>query len=216
MCASFEIKKSLKDISSFFDANLPEEFRWNDRIFPYSIAPIIISESGTRIVRPMSFSLIPSWSSEPKVKYATHNARIESIDSKATWKTSLSEHRCLVPITNFFEPIYSGKYSGNMVGFHLKSFDMLSAAGIWNEWVDKKTGEIITSFTIITGEPNAFVKSTGHDRLPLFIDKDFWDAWTSDKKEDPLKLKKLLQQNIINENLKLEVSIDRQLKKKTK
>lgn len=216
MCASFEIKKSLTEIASYFDVQLEEEFPRNDRIYPFSIAPVVVMEAGSRLVRPMSFSLIPSWSSEPRTKFATHNARVESIDSKATWKTPLSIHRCLVPITNFFEPIYSGKFSGHMVGFHLKGYDLLSAVGIWNEWVDKKTGEIVPSFTIITCEPNAFVKSIGHDRSPLFVNEEFWDTWVSDKKEDPSKIKKLLQKNVINEKLILEVTQDRALKKKTK
>lgn len=56
----------------------------------------------------MRYSLVPNWSKEAKVKFATHNARLESIDEKPTWKTVFSEQHCLVPLTDFIEPILPG------------------------------------------------------------------------------------------------------------
>lgn len=146
-------------------------------VTPHRIAPVIVLRDDALTAVPMKFSLLPRWSKEPKVKFATHNARIESIAEKPTWRDSFKKRHCVIPMTSFIEPIYEGPEAGHMVSFHKPDSDWLMAAGIWDEWTDKESGEVIESFSIITSTPLPFVEKTGHDRSPVFLGAKAAKQW---------------------------------------
>lgn len=56
------------------------------------------------------------------------------------------------------------------------------AAGIYDEWINKETGEIIPSFAIVTSDPPPFISEVGHDRCPVFLPKDMQLEWVSQEK----------------------------------
>jgi putative SOS response-associated peptidase YedK len=211
MCAQFLIKTTLKNIEAFFDLEIQSDVKdIDERVVPYRPGYVIVEREGSLYLQEMQFSLVPSWSKEPKVKFATHNARIETIAEKPTWKGPLQNRRALVPITRFIEPIYTGKYAGNMVQFHEPEDSVLYAAAIWDSWTNKETGEVIESFSIITGEPPKFIADIGHDRCPVFVTKDIADQWLEPVKKPADELIKLLNEN--SARLHLTVDIDRPLK----
>jgi putative SOS response-associated peptidase YedK len=45
---------------------------------------------------------------------------------------------------------------------------LLTAAGLWDEWKDRATGEQLKSCTVIITEPNDFVAEV-HDRMPVLL-----------------------------------------------
>lgn len=203
MCAQYQLKAKAKSLSRALGIKISEPLEWREKIVPYSTAPVV-TEDGIQMMR---FSLLPIWSKEPKVKFATHNARLETIDEKATWKRPFLKHHAFVPMTAFIEPIYTGKLAGNMVAFN--SEDLLFAAAICDSWTNKKTGEVIDSFSIITSNPCAYVKKVGHDRQPVFLklkDAKEWRTLEGDAQE----LKEFLYDNAIKPKVK--TSIDRPLK----
>lgn len=176
---------------------LPNKFRtdieeyYDRRIVPYTVAPAIVDDNDRQIVVQMKFSMVPRWSKEPKVKFATHNARLESIDEKPTWKGVFVQHHCLIPMTDFIEPIYEGELAGNMVSFvHKPGF--LFAAGVWDEWTNNETGEVTQSFAIITSEPPKFVEERGHDRCPVFLSYEAGHEWLGNEGSTPKDLKDFL------------------------
>ncbi len=218
MCAQFLIKSRVEELAKKFGIMLPTDFDpdksgapLDQRILPHRSAPVIVSDQGQRVLKQMNFSLVPAWSKEPKVKFATHNARIETVTEKPTWRIPFATHRCLVPITHFIEPIYIKKYAGNMVQFFLKSQGLLAAAGIYDIWANKETGEVLESFSILTDAPPPFVADIGHDRCPIFLKESAFGEWLSEGKKDPKTLLQLLQKN--RADLDLDVKIDRPLAK---
>ncbi len=158
----------------------------------------------------MSFSLVPSWSKERKVKFATHNARMETILEKPTWKKPFLQQRALIPISYFVEPIYENELAGNLVQFHAIDHSHLFAAGIYDEWVDKSTGEILQSFAIVTTEPPADVARIGHDRCPVFIDPTGFEAWLDPLFSDGPALIELLKSH--QQKLRFQGLIDRPMR----
>lgn len=164
-----------------------QDFEWYKRsdiqdyfdtlIVPHTMAPVMLLENGDILMQPMNFSLIPRWSKERKPKFATHNARLETIAEKPAWKESFQKRHCLVPMTDFIEPIYEGEHAGHMVGFRQRPDEFLCAAGIWEEWTNRDTGEIIESFSIITADPPPFIAEIGHDRCPVFLNLDSGKEW---------------------------------------
>lgn len=180
------------------------------RILPHQKAPVIVNKGKGPEVCFMNFSLIPAWSKEKRPKFATHNARLDSLTTKPTWKSSFLEKRCLIPISNFIEPIYSGSYAGNMVEFHQKDHNILSAAGLWSEWTDKETGEVIESFAVITSDPSPYVKEIGHDRQPLFLKEAAFDRWLTPNKRTANELLQILIEE--RDIPAFDVTIDRPLR----
>jgi putative SOS response-associated peptidase YedK len=180
MCAQFMMKKSPRQIAAELRAKVLDEamFEFRDRILPYGNAPVVVAENGERVLKLMRFSLLPAWSKEKRVKFSTHNARLDSVLEKPTWKNAFLKRHCLVPMTDFLEPIYEGsgdgKWAGHMVRFFEKNHSLFCAAGIWEEW---EKGEVIESFSILTDDPLPFVAQIGHDRSPVFLDPEAYDGW---------------------------------------
>ena len=144
-------------------------------VMPHMEALAIVSKDGILQAEQMQFGLLPRWSKEPKIKFATHNARLETIADKASFKDAYLKRHCIVPMTSFTEPIYENDMAGNMVAFTAQL--PLFSASIWEEWTDKKSGEVITSFSVITSEPLALVRRTGHDRSPVFLEAKNALSW---------------------------------------
>lgn len=207
MCATFEIEKTLF-IEKMQKINIQiENIDFNLRILPHSNSPTILKKNGNIQLELMNYSLIPSWSKERKPKFATHNARIESLMEKPTWKNLVGKKHCLVPLTCFIEPIYTGEYAGNMLKFKLD--DCYLVPGLYDVWHDKSTGEVVDSYAIITGEPAPFVGDTGHDRSPIFIDQDIALNWLNTEKNSSDYFLRLLEKK---QYPKFSVEIDRKMK----
>ena len=92
-------------------------------------------------------SKVPGKRGRPR---STNNARIETVATRPTFKTAWAAgQRCLIPAAWFREPNWQ---TGKNIWWQLKRADgepwML--AGLWSEWCDPKTGEIVPNFTMLT------------------------------------------------------------------
>ncbi|MEZ4816099.1 MAG: SOS response-associated peptidase family protein [Bdellovibrionota bacterium] len=199
MCAQFQLKITANQLAKKFGIRLPEKVGDFDEIFlPYRQAPVVVLDDKSLNLKAMNFSLVPAWSKEPKVRFATHNARLYSFDEKTnkevaiyekpTWRDPFKKKHCLVPMTGFIEAIYTQSLAGNMVEFFSKEENLLVAAGIWEEWLNKKTGEVLESFSILTHEPYAFVDKMGHDRSPVFLDESKYRGWLEVDSKSPVEM----------------------------
>ena len=197
MCSQYIIDKSGEWLTPFYKAREIKPLKNGERIVPRRPAPILFMEKGRRVLTEMEFGLIPAWSKTRKVKFATHNARLMSEDEKfhkeipiykkPTWREPFAKRHCIVPISKFIEPLYTGRLAGTMVRFFPKGGQMLSAAGIWEEWASKETGEVVLSFTVLTDDPVPYISKMGHDRTPVFLKEERIDEWLdagSKKSED--------------------------------
>lgn len=81
---------------------------------------------------------------------STNNARVETIASLPTYRDAWSAgRRCLAPALWYQEPNWE---SGKNIWWQLTRRDGLPwmLAGLWNDWVDRDTGEVVPSFTMVT------------------------------------------------------------------
>lgn len=82
--------------------------------------------------------------------WPTYNARCETIDSKRTFaKAWANGQRCLIPAVWWLEPCWE---TGANVWWRFGPSDggIGALAGIWREWVDASTGEVVTGYAMIT------------------------------------------------------------------
>lgn len=173
------------------------------KVLPYGPSLVIHAEANGLVTDTMQFCLVPSWSKEPKVKFATHNARLETVDQKPTFKEAFVKRHCVIPMDSFIEPIYLNELAGNMIAF--TSRDPMYATGIWEEWVSQKTGEILNSFAILTSEPLPYVGKVGHDRSPVFLEPKNVETWLKNEGEKPKELKKFLLDHLYHPDFYTEI-----------
>lgn len=96
------------------------------------------------------WGLIPWFSKTPDIKFATNNARSEELTSKASFKDPWARgQRCIIPADWFNEPNWE---SGKNVWWRFQRADgePWGLAGLWATWVDKPTGVIHESYTMLT------------------------------------------------------------------
>lgn len=101
------------------------------------------------------WSLIPWFAKSPKLTYSTCNARSEELAGKATYKLPWARgQRCIIPAESFDEPCWE---TGKNVWWRFRRAEgePLGLAGLWNTWVDKATGEIVESYTMLTVNADA-------------------------------------------------------------
>ena len=55
---------------------------------------------------------------------------------------------------------------------------LLTAAGLWDEWKNRETGERLKSCSMIITQPNDFAAQI-HDRMPLFLSEQQFTPWLS-------------------------------------
>lgn len=174
--AEFNLLQKTYRVSLPSGITLPQEI-----IYPHTAAPVILNANESLELRLMNYSLIPSWSKERKPKFATYNARVEEVLNKPSWKEPFKSRHCLVPVKFFIESVYEGPFAGHNISIEAKDHHLLSAAGIWDTWLDKSTGKIIESMAIITGLPPKDVLEAGHDRCPIFLPEETWNEWLTAK-----------------------------------
>ena len=145
---------------------------WNIAPTQDMLAVVRDAEVG-RMARPMRWGLIPGWSKDEKPKYATFNAKGETVATapafRGAWKAG---RRCLVVVDGFYEwrktdkqPFAIGKAGGKLVVM----------AGLWETW-RSEAGEMIASCTVITTDANAVVAPI-HNRMPVILVEPEWPIW---------------------------------------
>jgi putative SOS response-associated peptidase YedK len=113
-----------------------------------------------------------------ELRMATFNARAETVETKPVFRDAFKRSRCVIPMSGYYEwqntprgkqPWYFTARDGSPI---------LTAAGLWDEWKNRETGERLKSCAMIVGEPNDMAAQI-HDRMPLFLTERQFDPWLS-------------------------------------
>jgi putative SOS response-associated peptidase YedK len=164
MCSNFEpIKpKHASWVNQHFNCDLPNT-TWRAEAYPTYPAPFIYLDNGKPKCELAQFGLVPHWATDKK-KFGlkTYNARSETVHEKPSYRSAWKERRFgLVLTEGFYEPNWE---TGKAVRWRIKRADSepSAIASIWERFVDKETGEIILSFSMLT------VNATGHEVMKHF------------------------------------------------
>ena len=105
MCGRFTLQTPEAQIRKAFHLQNTEPLGLNPRynIAPSQDIPIIRNtEAGHELVM-AKWGLVPHWSNEPKTKYSTINARLETVAEKPTYRTPFKSTSCLIPSDGFYD-----------------------------------------------------------------------------------------------------------------
>ncbi|RNI22694.1 SOS response-associated peptidase [Rufibacter latericius] len=156
---------------------------------PSQLLPVVTNQNPNE-VQFFSWGLLPSWAKEKEHGLRPINARTETILEKSTFKRLLAHKRCLVPADGFYEWKKVGK-DKTPYRILMKEGQLFTFAGLWDEWVDPSTGEVLHTFTVITTEPNELMAGI-HNRMPVILHPEEEHLWLSES-EDVNRLAELLR-----------------------
>ncbi len=152
-----------------------------DGLQSYNVAPTqsvpIITEAGVVSAR---WGLVPAWSKEFNSKYATHNARIETVSEKASFREAWRRgRRCLVPAGGYYE--WRNEHGHKQPYVITQRDEPLVFAGLWEPW-----GEAL-SFTILTMPASASLHAL-HPRMPCMLEAEQARHWLAADCTDAMAL----------------------------
>ncbi|MCZ2298094.1 MAG: SOS response-associated peptidase [Chitinophagales bacterium] len=139
--------------------------------FTYPKTPVITNNK-PQCIQLFNWGLIPFWAKDNTIRANTLNARIETITEKPYFKNYV-KNRCLIIADGFFEWQWldaKGKQKQQYL-ITLPNEKLFAFAGIFSEWTDQTTGEIISTYSIVTTEANSFMAKIHNTkkRMPVIL-----------------------------------------------
>ena len=162
MCTNYTPTRSRNWVKQHLGADLPDQ-PYPPEAFPGYAAPIALLDEQAQVqCRLARFGLIPHWAKDANIGRKTYNARSETVAEKPSYRTPWRKRQFAIALLDdFFEPNWE---TGRAVRWRIKRSDgqPMGVASIWDRWLEPSTGEIITSFSMLT------VNADGHPVMGRF------------------------------------------------
>ncbi|MFI0355461.1 SOS response-associated peptidase [Actinomadura sp. 9N407] len=163
-----------------------------------------------RQLRTLRWGLVPSWAKDLSIGSRMINARMETVHEKASYKRPFARRRCLLPADGYFEwyavqdqgdeppddPAVEQKKAKKKKPqkqpFYIRPMDgsVMAMAGLYELWKSPE-GEWVWTCTVITTDaPDDLGRI--HDRMPMIVERERWDAWLDPALTDPDQVRGLL------------------------
>jgi putative SOS response-associated peptidase YedK len=187
---------------------IPDWAEWHESIAPLRAGPFVrpgADDGLDAVVGQWGMIPLSSKTRTPMTskgtRMSTNNCRRETM-AKA-WTFSLAwkrGQRCLIPAESYDEPYWG---TGKNIWWRFRRADGMPwmLAGLWSEWKDLETGEIVPSYTMITQncdahpllklmhKPDPKLPADQQDKRSVVpIEPGAWDAWLRAPVEEAEKL----------------------------
>jgi putative SOS response-associated peptidase YedK len=186
MCTNYTPTRNGQWVKEHFGVDLPGA-DYPVEAYPGYSAPIVVKSHQTgRVACGLArFGLIPSWAKDDKISRHTYNARSETVHEKPSYRTAWKQRRYgIALLDNFFEPSYvTGKAERWKI--ELDSKEPFGIASIWDTWTDPTSGELVTSFSMLTVNADQhpvmkqFHKPGDEKRTPVVLAPSQFEEWLS-------------------------------------
>jgi len=191
MCGRFNSISSGGDFARAYLADfLGSELGENFNVAPTSLVYVLRTDDAKRVVEPMSWGLVPSWSKDKTRMASMINARSETLAEKPSFRNLIAKHRCVLPIQGFYEwknlPTETKKPLKQAFYISRTDAQVMTLAGLWTSW-KQPDSSVLRTCTIITTEANSALHEI-HHRMPVVLEKAAVDEWLSDSTVAPLDL----------------------------
>lgn len=133
-----------------------------------------------------TWGLVPHWTintqQQQKIWNATLNARGETIFEKPSFRDAALQQRCIIYLDGFYEHHHHGGKTYPYFIRH-KQNSPLAVAGLWSEWRNPETGDILRTFSIVTTAANPLMRRIHNQpkleepRMPLLLTAALEDSW---------------------------------------
>ena len=184
MCTNFTPTRNSPWVKTHFGVDLPTA-DYPAEAYPGYAAPIVVKSHQTgRVACGLArFGLVPSWAKDNKISRHTYNARAETVKDKPSYRNSWRQRRYAIALLDhFYEPNYvTGKAERWKI--ELASKEPFGIASLWDTWTDPSSGELVTSFTMLTVNADArpvmkqFHRTGDEKRTPVILAPSQFDTW---------------------------------------
>ena len=187
MCGRIIIKKSIQIVEEAL--NLSPQLELRDyrgyNIGPGAQVPVLGPD---KVFKFMRFGLTPFWSKKNMLLF---NARAEGdfnkendrsyrgnkgIFQKPSFRGPIRKQRCIVFVNGFLEGPEKEKLSKPYYVFDQER-DFMGLAAIYDQWINKETGEEVEGFAIITTVSNSITHQIRHHRSPVILQPSSYYTW---------------------------------------
>jgi putative SOS response-associated peptidase YedK len=163
------------------DITLKEDFPEHKNL-PPTLAIPMIAQNNPSVLNNAYWGLVPNYAKEFKMTYATFNATSENLFIGTTWKRLTGIKNCIVIVRGFYEWQYDDpkkKKGKHIFRINAKGANLTFMAGLYEDWVDKTTGEIKQSCAIITNPANELMAKIHNTkaRMPAFLNSNNFMDW---------------------------------------
>jgi putative SOS response-associated peptidase YedK len=157
------------------------------RIFPFWFTPVIVSEAGERIIRPMRYHCRASGKpASIDSRYpGLYNARRDNLEGY--WKNLFGQQHAVCVLQSFYENVALHDFEkralradekplNRILHFNPQPPNDMFIACLWDRWQHKGKPDLY-SFAAITDDPPPEVAATGHNRCIIPLKPQNLDAW---------------------------------------
>ena len=193
MCGRYVRKSTRREIAAWFGVEDDEAVAWGPsyNVAPQSFQPVVRlnRDTGMREIVLMRWGLIPYWSKDTKIGYATINAKAETVATAPAFREAFRRRHCLVPADAFYEWQKLDSKRKQPFAIALNNRVPYAFAGLWDRWKHPSTRESLESFSIITTDANQVVAPL-HNRMPVILERKDYERWLGavDPVQAPLDL----------------------------
>ncbi|MGB0390122.1 MAG: SOS response-associated peptidase [Salibacteraceae bacterium] len=190
MCGRYVVVSKVKAVEKRFNVSAPKtaEFIPNINISHGNLAPVITSDNPSEL-QFFQFGFTPSWA---KKQTYIINARSEGdhnkeddphfhgsmgIIQKPMFRKAIRSQRCLVPADAFIEGPKKERLNNPYLIYKKNGEKPFAFAGIYDNWINEETGEVISSFAIITTVSNSITQKIKHHRSPIILPRELESIW---------------------------------------
>lgn len=183
MCFHSKQTKLALEVENRFNAKIdrPSEFKTQSNIngFEFPKTPVIIDKQ-PNVITHINWGLIPSWAKDEDIRKYTLNAKIETLEEKPSFRNSINK-RCLVIADGFYEWQWLDAKGKSKIKYEigLSEEELFAFAGIYSEWINQHTGEIVNTYALLTTEANSFMADIHNSkkRMPVILKKEDEQSW---------------------------------------
>lgn len=182
MCGRYVLSVDPGGLQQAFDLEGMPSFAPKFNVAPTQFNPVISNQAPRQAVL-MRWGLIPPWAKDMKLAATMINARAESVAEKPSFRAAYKARRCLVPVTGYYEWPETDASKTPMY-ISLPQEPIFAVAGIWEQWRQPETGEIVRSYSMITTDANEFTRQF-HHRMPVILRREHYADWLSEGDASP-------------------------------
>ena len=166
----------------------PKHFSPKEEIngFAHDFHPVLLKINGLLVLNCFRWGLVPpDWKKEPeKIWNHTISAKLEYINKRYAWQ-KVSQNRCLIPATAYFEYHWDDLKGNSKTKFIIKHITqhIFSLAGFYSIWSDS-SGNNLQTFTVCTTKANEIMQyvhnkdaDKNYHRMPVMLNKNDETTW---------------------------------------
>ncbi|MCC8019914.1 MAG: SOS response-associated peptidase [Rikenellaceae bacterium] len=209
MCFHNSMNKKAQDLAARYGRKTDVIDAWRDIIeenyhinaFENTPCAIVTPDPSLRV---MEWGLIPYWAGRQgagggtvcdavekaaRIRQGTYNARSETVFKLPSYRGLIRRKRCLIPSTGYFEYHHNPDRTKTPYYVFVNGGEIFSMGGLYDTWLDPRTGDKIRTFTLITTPANtltAEIHNGGKNprRMPLILDRRDEERWLDHSLDD--------------------------------